>query len=402
MKIIVATIGSRGDVQPYLNLCQGLKAAGHEVSLASNPTVGLLAESHGVPFIPVGHPVDMGAEGARLYTQSLDNMWIGLFRVMGLAARLVEEAYPDVLEACREADLIVTSDTGSGAAEAEKLGKPWISVTLQPGRLPVIRDKPASPVGRLIGWLIGQLLAGPTNRFRKRVGAPPVEGITAMLSKRLILLPVSPVVAPANLKWAKEVRQTGYWFARPLENWDPPQDLLDFLERGESPIAVSLGVMSTSGEKAKQSARIVLEAIRLAGVRAVVQGWEAGLLESLNAPPNIQAAGSLPHDWLFSRVSAVVHHGGFGTTAAGLRSGAPSIVIPHIIDQYYWGQRVYELGAGPKFIPRQKLTAAQLAQAIQDALTDQAMRVRAADAGRAICLEPDGVLRAVNLIEASL
>ena len=82
MKIIVATIGSRGDVQPYINLCQGLKAAGHDVQLASNPTLCLLAESHGVPFLPVGRPVDMGAEGARLLEQSFDNMWIGLIRVM--------------------------------------------------------------------------------------------------------------------------------------------------------------------------------------------------------------------------------------------------------------------------------------------------------------------------------
>jgi sterol 3beta-glucosyltransferase len=90
MKIIVATIGSRGDVQPYVNLCQGLKAAGHNVHLASNPTLSGLAETHGIPFVPVGRPVDMGAEGARLFEKSFDNMWIGMIRVMQLAARLIE------------------------------------------------------------------------------------------------------------------------------------------------------------------------------------------------------------------------------------------------------------------------------------------------------------------------
>lgn len=402
MKIIVATIGSRGDVQPYINLSQGLKVAGHDIHLASNPTLGQLAEAHGIPFIPVGRPVDMGAEGARLLAQSFDNMWLGLIRVMQLAARLVEEAYPDVLKACRDADLVVTSDTGSGVAEAEKLGKPWISVTLQPARLPVISDQPTGPIGRLVGWVFGQLFAGPTNRFRKRVGAPPVRDITAMMSSRMILLPVSPWVASANPKWAKQVRQTGYWFARPIKRWKPPQDLLDFLKQGEKPIAVSLGVMSTSGRKARQSAQITLDAIRSCGVRAILQGWDADTLKSLGAPSTVYAAGSMPHDWLFKQVSAIVHHGGFGTTAAGLRSGVPSIVIPHIIDQYYWGQRVFELGVGPKFISRGKLTAENLAAAIERSLTDQRLRTKAAELGAAICGEGDGVLEAVKLVENSI
>ncbi len=402
MRIIVATIGSRGDVQPYINLCQGLRDAGHDVRLTSNPTVRPLAESHGVPFIPVGRPVDMGAEGARLLAQSFGNMWIGLIRVMQLAARLVEEAYPEVLEICREADLVVTSDTGSGVAEAGKLGKPWISVTLQPARLPVLRDRPPGLVGRIFGSTMGRLFTGPTNRFRKRVGAPPVEDITSMLSKRMILLPVSPAVAPANPGWAAQIRQTGYWFARPLEGWRPPQDLLEFLKQGEKPIAVSLGVMSTSGKNAWQSARIVLDAVRQSGVRAVLQGWDVEILKALDAPLTIHPAGSLPHDWLFGQASAIVHHGGFGTTAAGLRSGVPGIVIPHILDQYYWAQRVYELGVGPKFIPRTKLTADRLAQAVQDSLTDPSLRARASELGRIICHEPEGVLQAVRLIEKSI
>ena len=177
MKIIIATIGSRGDVQPYLNLAQGLLTAGHDVHLATNPTLGELSEAHGVPFIPVGHPVDMGAEGARLLAKSFDNMWIGMLRVMQLGARLVEEAYPDVLAACRDADLIVTSDTGSGVAEAEKLARPWISVSLQPARLPETRQKAASPMARAVGSLVGKLFVAPTNRFRKRVGAPLVNDI---------------------------------------------------------------------------------------------------------------------------------------------------------------------------------------------------------------------------------
>ena len=235
MRIVIATIGSRGDVQPYINLAQGLLGAGHAVQLASNPSVGGLIESHGVPFMPVGRPVDMGAEGARLLEESFGNMWIGLIRVMQLGARLVEEAYPDVLALCQDADLVVTSDTGSGVAEAEKLGKPWISVTLQPARLPVEQEDGGSPVRRAVGRILGKVFVAPTNRFRRRVGAPLVEDITSMMSSRMILLPVSPSVARPDPKWGQQVRQTGYWFARDVEGWDPPPELLDFLARTTAP-----------------------------------------------------------------------------------------------------------------------------------------------------------------------
>lgn len=402
MKIIVVTIGSRGDVQPYINLCQGLQAAGHAVRLASNPTVRLLVESHGVDFVPVGRATDMGLEGARLLERSFDNRWIGMLRVMQLGARLVEEAYPDVLAVCKDADLVIVSDTGSGMAEAEKLGKPWISVTLQPARLPVRSERPATPLMRALGWLAGQLFVGPTNRFRKRVGAPLVKDITAMLSGRLILLPVSPAVAPADPHWPGHVKQTGYWFARPSQTWQPGRDLLDFLQAGERPIAVSLGVMSTSGRKAKESAQIVLDAARKANVRAILQGWDNALLASLDIPAGVYCAGAMPHDWLFAQVSAVVHHGGFGTTAAALRSGVPAIIIPHIIDQYAWGQRVFELGAGPKFISRGNLTSERLAAAIEQSLKDLRLHSRAAQLGETICHEPDGVLQAVKIIESIL
>jgi sterol 3beta-glucosyltransferase len=220
------------------------------------------------------------------------------------------------------------------------------------------------------------------------------------MSTRMIVAPVSRHVAPPNPQWPPYVRSTGYWFARPIEGWTPPADLLDFLEAGEKPIAISLGVMSLSGGQARQGAQIVLDAIRQAGVRAIVQGWDT-LLEGVELPAAVYRAGSLPHAWLFDRVSAVVHHGGFGTTAATLRSGAPGIVVPHIIDQFYWGQRVFELGAGPKFIPRGQLKPQPLAAAIRQAVGDPSLRERAAELGRQIRAEPDGVAAAVRLIEST-
>lgn len=397
MKIIVPAIGSRGDVQPYLNLCQGLQAAGHRVRLALNPTLCPLAAQHGLEAVPVGRPVDMGLEGARLMASSFGNMWIGLIRVMNLTSRLIEDAYADTLAACRDVDLVVTTDAGAGIAEAESLKRPWISVTLQPGRIPVEKPNP-SFLTRALGPAFGKLMVIPINQSRRRLGAPRVADISQMLSQQLILLPVSPVIAPRQDNWPARVQQTNYWFAREDPGWQPPAGLLAFLERGPRPVAVSLGVMSLSGKQARQGAEIVLEALRLSGRRAIIQGWDE-VLRGTELPPTVFHAGSLPHGWLFSQVDAVVHHGGFGTTAAALRAGVPAVIIPHIIDQFYWGHQVAAMGAGPRYIPRGKLTAAALAAALDQAFGSEEMRGRAADLGLQIRSAPDGVTQAVRILE---
>jgi UDP:flavonoid glycosyltransferase YjiC (YdhE family) len=141
---------------------------------------------------------------------------------------------------------------------------------------------------------------------------------------------------------------------------------------------------------------LVLQALSEMPQRAIlVSGW--GGLSQVNLPDNVFMIDAVPHDWLFPRVAAVVHHGGAGTTAAGLRAGVPSIITPFFADQPFWGQRVAELGAGTRPIPRKKLTAELLAEAIQTALTDQTMRQRAADLGAKIRAE-NGVAAAVEVI----
>jgi sterol 3beta-glucosyltransferase len=397
MKIIIPAIGSRGDVQPYLNLSRGLIAAGHQVVLATNPTLVPLAEAHGISAEPVGPPVDMGQAGADLMAGSFDNMWIGMIRVMQFGAKLIEEAYPDILRVAKGADLLITTDTAAGIPEAENLGIPWISVTLQPGRIPTPKRNPGI-VDRAVWPLLGGLMVMPTNRFRKRVGAPPVKDLSDIMSKRMVLLPVSRSVAPPDPRWPKHVKQTGYWYAQQTENWAPPAALLDFLAAGEKPISVSLGVMSMSGRQAYEGAKIVIDAVCQAGVRAIIQGWDAAFA-SIKLPEEVFHAGSLPHNWLFQQVQAVVHHGGFGTTASVIASGMPGIIVPHVIDQFYWGNRIYELGVGPKPISRGKLTADALTAAIRQALEDSTIRAKAAELGAQIRSEADGVAEAVKLIE---
>jgi UDP:flavonoid glycosyltransferase YjiC (YdhE family) len=146
---------------------------------------------------------------------------------------------------------------------------------------------------------------------------------------------------------------------------------------------------------------MTLKAVQQAGVRAIVQGWDEALA-GVNLPKTITHAGPMPHTWLFEQVSAIVHHGGFGTTGSALRAGKPAIIVPHIIDQHLWAERVHELGVGLAPIPRAKLTVERLAEAIAQATSDVAMRERAARLGEQIRAEPEGVAIAAQLIEEAV
>jgi UDP:flavonoid glycosyltransferase YjiC (YdhE family) len=342
----------------------------------------------------------MGAAGARIWAQAGRFWWLGLIRIMQLGFQLVREAYPDLLKLVEQADLVVVTDTFAGAAEADNLGVPWISATLQPARVPVPNPQ-VSPLARLLFRFANMIIMAPMNRFRKRVGVAPFKDMGSMLSDRLILIPVSPCVFPPNPDWPDHVKMTGYWTAHSAQDWRPPTDLLAFLMVGDAPVAVSLGAMSLSGEETCQAARITLEAIRQSGRRAVIQGWD-DILEGTALPEHIYHAGPLPHTWLFPRVRAVIHHGGFGTTASALSAGVPAVVIPHIIDQLYWAQRVVELGAGPQFIHRADLNSQRLSEAIRQATSDKILQTTAASLGQSIRSEPDGVKVAVKWIELNL
>ena len=149
------------------------------------------------------------------------------------------------------------------------------------------------------------------------------------------------------------------------EAWTPGPELLEFLESGEKPVVVSFGSMA--GEDSDGTTRILLDAIRTRGERAILQaGW--GELGNSRLSENILRIDYAPHCWLFSRASCIVHHGGAGTTAAALRAGVPSVVVWHMLDQPYWGIRLESLGLGPKPLARYKLTADGLAESIREVL----------------------------------
>jgi UDP:flavonoid glycosyltransferase YjiC (YdhE family) len=299
-------------------------------------------------------------------------------------------------------DQVIVGHTAAGSVEADLLGLPTISVTLMPQAIPV--HDPTQPllkrlVMKLAGAGMGLMMTRPLNQIRRRAGLPPMGpmGITSAL---LNLIAVSPMVFPPDPRWEARHQMTGYWFADEPRGWMPPDHLCKFLAAGEPPVVISLGAMSTGEADAYETAQIMIGAVQRAGVRAIVQGWERAL-GHMALPQTILPLGSAPHSWLLEQSRGVVHHGGFGTTGAGLRAGIPSLVIPHIIDQFIWGKRVHELGAGPPPIPRGKLTVERLAGALIELVRDEGMCQQAGKIGQKIRQER-GVENAVRLIEGVL
>jgi len=209
-----------------------------------------------------------------------------------------------------------------------------------------------------------------------------------------ILYGFSPSVIPAPSDWNGDTHITGYWFVDEADDWQPPSALLDFLQSGSPPVYIGFGSMSN--RNSEQTADLVIQALALTNQRAILlSGW--GGLQKTNMPDSIFMIDAIPHSWLFPRVSAVVHHGGASTTAAGLKAGVPSVVIPFFGDQPFWGQRVADLGVGSKPIPRKRLTAERLANAIQEVVTNEDLRQRAAKLGKQIQTE-NGIESAINII----
>ena len=210
----------------------------------------------------------------------------------------------------------------------------------------------------------------------------PFWGPFASLQRQeqTILYGYSPQVLPPPKDWDDFIHVTGYWFLEPPAGWEPPVDLVNFLQSGPPPVYIGFGSMVNS--KPEETTDLVLQALARIGQRGVLSaGW--GGLKKEDLPETVFMIGSIPFSWLFPQMAAVVHHGGAGTTSIGLWAGIPSIVTPFMGDQPFWGQRVYELGVGPRPIPRQRLTVDRLAESIRCAVSDTAMRKRAARLGNA-------------------
>ncbi len=414
--ITVVASGTRGDVQPYLALAQGLQRAGYTVRLVSSDNFATLAAEAGLEFGSMGFSAEERLQSdewrQRVEGGNFLKILQGMQSEMKSVATDMARRLPPLLDG---SDVIVTGVAGTGGVFtlAEQRQIPVIQAYVFPFTPTTAFPAPITtrlPLGsvlnplsfRVLHQMFWQMSKAGDAAVRREVGLrkPPFWGPFAALDRTdpPVLYGYSAHVLPRPGDWSARYNITGYWFLDEPEGWQPSADLVDFLNAGEPPVYIGFGSMSTRNPEA--SGQIALDALRRSGQRGVLaSGW--GGLKPTDLPDSVHLISALPHSWLFPRMAAVVHHGGAGTTAAGFRAGVPSIMVPFGLDQPFWGSRTVALGVGPSPIPRKQLTGARLADAITTAVTNQGMRQQAADLGQKIRAE-DGIGQAVASLDRYL
>ena len=416
MRLTILAVGTRGDVQPYAALGSGLRRGGHTVRLATHERFRGLVEDCGLEFHALpGDP--NGLFEQRSWESLAVSRWRPVGHVRELRA-LIESLLEDldldaVRRPCTGADAIVfTTTTTFGHGVAHDLGVPAVLATCGPA-LPttafphpvVAPDLAVGGRANYLSWLVGERLQRQTFQeplrpaARRALGLPRVPGSGLVAGDAWPPFPVlggfSPAILPRPRDWPAHARVTGSWFP-PADGGALPPEAEDFLAAGPAPVYIGFGSMGA--RRIGTLGEIIRDALRSTGNRAIVVGSAARAIPE--AGDDILILDSVRHDLLFPRVKGVVHHGGSGTVASGLRAGRPTLVVPFIFDQFFWGRRVWKLGAGPKPIPYERLTGARLAQAL--AGFDTRAVVDAADRLGGRIRAEDGVGEAVRVLEEVL
>ena len=408
MNITILTYGSRGDVQPFLPLSLGLIERGHAVKLAAPSRFKNLVEGYGIQFVPLaGEPEDL--------SRRLNDAGYNFVKMVREMMKHAIEIGADILhqteDACQDADLII--HTFSHVVGAHTLAReknlPDIHVQGFPMFTPTgdypnvtMPDLKLRSLNRLshslskkITWWTSSL---GFEQVRRRAGLPkrklyfPFDENTHR-PPTPILCAWSPSVLPPSHDWNTNVHVTGYYFFDADESYQAPAELQNFLDAGPAPVCVTFGSMVN--RDAERIDHIVREALTRTNNRGIVlSGW-GGIKD--RASENMLYLEAVPHDWLLPRCKMVIHHGGAGTTSAGLRAGIPNIVVPFTADQPFWGRRVHAIGAGPNPILVKDLSVEGLVRSIAEAGMST-LRERAQVIGQKVRGE-DGVGNAAKLIE---
>lgn len=409
MKIAIAGWGTTGDVYPLIALADRLIQRDHQVRFCAPSIYEDKVIAIGADFSEVGVSFDL-AEFHSIMDKLMvmrDPMATLLFIAKEGVLRSGKKWYNDCLAAMEGYDLVICHSIDIPAQEAAiQNDLPWFTVTYCPGfiKTPDNAPYPFPNWGRTFNAFVWKLVRlrlkysiDPLfNQFIVSVGGKPRASVATdeMYSPHLNFIAASPALCPAaNLP--PNHKFTGIWhLAQP--DFVPSKELVEFLADGPPPIVITFGSMG--GGDGQETTRILIDAVRMLNQRAIIQaGW--GLLGTQEKVKDIYCTEYVPHRWLFPQARCVVHHGGAGTTASVCSAKVPSVVVPHIGDQLYWGKLLYNLGVAPKSLHRRKLTAKQLAQRIQQALSTPSMAERAKSIGTEMESE-DGLSTAVDLIES--
>lgn len=409
-RVAISTLGTRGDVQPYIALALGLIEKGYDVQIAAPIQFEARVRDHGISFAPLpGEFLDLLDKPEAKAAIAAGNGFGPGFKLLEYMRPLGRKLLEAEWEAAKafKPDIVVYHPKCFGAPHvAEALSRPCILASPLPGFTPtsafpspIVPFRTLRPFNGLThvltrrapDLLFAKLIKDWRNTTLGLLESPKTgHGPTATLYA------YSPQVIPVPPDWDESVLVTGYWFLDST-NSKLPGTLSDFLKAGEPPIYVGFGSMP--GVNPQRMTATVLKALARCGKRGLL-ATGGGALEVHGVPHHIHVITSAPHDRLFEHVSATVHHGGAGTTGAALRAGKPTTICPFFGDQPFWGRRVAELGVGPMPLDRKTLSPDTLAKAIS-AMDDPAMRQRASFIGSAI-REEKGVASAVGVIARAL
>jgi sterol 3beta-glucosyltransferase len=412
MRVLIASAGGRGDVAPFTGLAAAIRAAGHSVTITSNDEYESLVVGCGLEFRPL--PGTHGIFDDPRWMQDLGGH-ASAAKLIRLLAEHVRTLNKAILAVARQdaPDILALSGiaTVAGSHVAEGLGLPGMDLLLQPGH--TTADFPPSFVsgGRSFGRFgnraagmamttgLALAMAGPAREIRRELGLPR-RGIREALtgkpdgSRWPVFYGFSPAVVPRPADWPDGCQVTGYWWPRRPAGWRPPAELEEFLASGPPPVFFGFGDMTP--DDPGQFVELATAAGCQAGVRQVIQAEQTDPA-SAGRPGDSIVIGDLPHDWLFPKMAAVVHHAGAGTAAAGLRAGVPAVTVPVLADQPFYAARLAALGVGPPPIPRRRLTVAALAAAIRDAVARPSYQTQAGALSRRLASE-DGAAPVISML----
>lgn len=419
-RFALLTIGSRGDVQPYIALALGLMEDGHQVMIVTHDEFKEWVEGYGIEHRQAG------GDPAALMKLSVEHAMFspGFFKEsLGGFRTWLDDLLRDAWIACRDADVLIESPSAmAGIHIAEALKIPYMRAFTMPwtrtSKYPQAFMVPAVEMGPgfnyssyvLFDNIIWKATSLQINPWRKKLlGLPPTDMSKLSQTKVPFMYNFSPTIVPKPLDWHDDIALTGYWnLANSDTDWTPPSDLDEFIEKAKrdgKPL-VYIGFGSITVPDPQGMTRNIIKAVDKADVRAIIaKGWsskgstsKAGEEGEPVYSSNCYPIDKIPHGWLFPKVKAALHHGGAGTVGASLTAGLPTLIKPWFGDQFFWAQRVTHLGVGLK-IP--SLDADDLADALNTATRDTVMVERAAMLGEKIRRE-NGVKNAIEYIYANL
>ena len=392
MRVLIVADGTRGDVQPMTVLALQLLREGHVITFAAPPSFRTWVEAKGLCFVAL--PFDMEAAlkaNSNIATGGMRQMLSGARRLFLQTTEGQLQLLPGL---AKQADFILAGGIHAGVpSAAEYANIPWRWVVYTPIMYPSSAHPPMlSALGhaprwanwllwKCSAWFVHRVFEGTINRQRARLGLPALDDIAQHFLCRNPILAMEPELAPLPPEWP-QAEVIGYLEPEADEPLAP--EIEAFLAQGPAPVYIGFGSMPDADPQ--RTTRLFADATRSAGLRAVIsRGW-ADFGEGL--PEHCLAIGPTSHGRLFPHVAAVVHHGGAGTTAQAARAGKPQLIVPHAADQFFFGERVRQLGIGVEPLRRTQLTALGLAQRLRALVADAQLRERAALLGAQLRARP--------------